>query len=194
MIQFTAQYSNWTHLKNKEKSDYSTISNQIKCPEKTPGNVVTAGTATVSGFFPCDQTSASTCAWSVTLGLSAFSREKAFQAPIWFIQYLANLALNLPQEISNHFSPPFPAYTHCMPPRPSSIPTCFFFSPRFRNSPLREWETGPWRRLGFTFSSARPPPNPTVGHLLITMCGPIVSAQGGLYGSLGFKWMFMSLV
>lgn len=127
-------------------------------------------------------------------GWAPSAGKKAFQAPIWFIQYLANLALNLPQEISNHFSPPFPAYTHCMPPWPSSIPTCFFFSPRFRNSPIREWETGPWRRLGFTLSSARPPPNPTVGHLLITMCGPIVSAQEGLYGSLGFKWMFMSLV
>jgi len=102
------------------------------------------------------KSSASTCAWSVTLKLSVFCRENNFQAPLWFILYLANPALNLPQEISNHFSPPFTAYVHNMPPRPSFIPTCCF-SLCFRNSPLREWETGPWRRLGFTLRNVCPP-------------------------------------
>lgn len=82
-----------------------------------------------------------------------------------------------------------------MPPRPTSIPTCFFFFPELSQQlSLGEWETGPRRRLGFTLSRARQPSPPTVGHLLITMCGPIVSAQEGIYGSLGFKWMFMRLV
>lgn len=108
---------------------------KVKHPAETPGNAVTAETATLSDFSQCDQTSASsTCARSVILELSAFSREKVFPSSLWFIQYLANLALNLPHEISSHFSPPLPAYVNYMPPQPSSIPTCFF-SLCFRNSP-----------------------------------------------------------
>lgn len=48
-----------------------------------------------------------------------------------------------------------------MPPWPSSIPTCFF-SRRFRNNPLGEWETG----LGSGKAKLAPPPHP-----LPTQCG-----------------------
>jgi len=93
-------------------------------------------------------------------GDEGLQQGKGFPSPLWFIQYLANLALNLPHEISSHFSPPLPAYVNYMPARPSSIPTCFF-PLCFRNSSLREWETGPWRRLGFTLCRFVSPPLPT---------------------------------
>ena len=57
---------------------------------------------------------------------------------------------------------------------------------RMRNRPLKEAPV---------HSQQSPSPSPpSAGHLPMTMCGPIVSAQEGTYGSLGFKWMFMSLV
>lgn len=116
---------------------------KVKHPAETPGNAVTAETATLSDFSQCDQTSASsTCAWSVILELSAFSREKVFPSSLWFIQYLANLALNLPHEISSHFSPPLPAYVNysllnLVPSQHASSPSAF------ATAPLGEWETGP---------------------------------------------------
>lgn len=64
---------------------------------------------------------------------------KSFPSPLWFIQYLANLALNLPSETSIHFSPPLPEYVEYMPPCLVSIRICFSLA---FTSPLREWETG----------------------------------------------------
>lgn len=86
--------------------------------------------------------------------------KKVFPSSLWFIQYLANLALNLPHEISSHFSPPLPAYVNYMPPQPSSIPTCFF-SLCFRNSPAWRMRNRPREGGSGSLSAQRVgPPHP----------------------------------
>lgn len=99
----------------------------------------------ISPVWPNLNSSASTCAWSVILELSALSREKAFQVPfdlfsIW-LTLLWTCLVRFPSILALLFQHRWT--TRLLDSAPSQHAS---FSLCFRNSPLREWETGPWKQ------------------------------------------------
>lgn len=144
-------------------------------------------------MWPNLKSSASTCAWSVTLELSAFSREKAFQTLFDLFSIWLTLLWTCPMRFPTILALLFQhTWTTCLldlvPSQHASSPSAFATAHSENEKQALEGGSG-------SLSQQSPSPSPpSVGHLLITMCGPIVSAQEGIYGSLGFKWMFMGLV
>lgn len=160
-----------------------------KCIAGTPGNAFTAERRPpISPIWPDLNSCASTCAWSVILELSERPRQgEGFPSPLWFIQYLANLALNLPHEISIHSGPPLPrhTWTTCLLDLvPSHAPLrCTFATtttPLPPPPPSQNEKQAQAAGLGFALHPPyHPPTHHSAGHLLITMCGPIAERAGG---------------
>lgn len=128
-------------------------------------------------IWPNLNSSASTCAWSVILELSALSRERAIQTPfdlfsIW-LTLLWTCLMRFPTILALLFQH---TWTTCAL---DSVPSQHASSRSAFATAHSEWETGPWSGLRFTLGRAGQPSPPSLGHLLITMCGPITSATGG---------------
>lgn len=139
------------------------------------------------------KSSASTCAWSVTLELSAFSRQKAFQTSFDLFSIWLTLLWTGPMRFPTILSL-FSQHT-CTTCLFDLVPSQHASSPSAFATAHSENEKQARRKEARVHSRQSPSPSlQSAGHLLITMRGPIVSAQEGIYGSLGFKWMFMSLV
>lgn len=149
-------------------------------------------TPPISPIWPDLNSSASTCAWSVILELSERPRQgEGFPSPLWFIQYLANLALNLPHEISIHSGPPLPrhTWTTCLL---DLVPSHALLRCTFATTPhphsLSEWETGPCRGARVR-SSPLPPAVARVTYW--SQCAALsLSTREGIYGSPGLKRKF----
>lgn len=139
------------------------------------------------------KSSTSTCAWSHTLGLSAFSRQKALQTSFDLFSIWLTLLWTCPMRFPTILS--LLLQHTCTTCLLDLVPSQHASSPSAFARAHSENEKQAWRKEARVRSRQSPSPSlQSAGHLLITMCGPIVSTQEGIYGSLRFKWMFMSLV